>query len=412
MSTGKYVGMDLNLKKDAFCVLSDGTRFMHPQNHKKNEQKLIKSQQILNRKQKGSKNREKARLIHAKKQYDGIARENLKIPSMLKNRRLAKAIFRVMEDTGRQLVKVSPYNTTQKCSGCGEIAKDKKYMTTKLQKKAQSSKLNITKQKKDKVINIKCKNSQDIWSFALSKTSSSDLQELLEKINTLTQRKVNASQLIRALIYLGKESKEEKLLKALKEPKTTLQLLNEYKEYGKYFADLFPEVSYTETEKGLYYWILIKELPPNGTLKNFDGENLGDFYGSGKLVVGAGSRVELRERLTQKQLNLVIRGEVGWNKDLHPIHPGEILREELLKTYQITPQQLAQHLKVEENVIEELIQEKTSLTVDLAYRLYYFFGVSAEYWLNFQRNYDLETYQEKENLKKQIKPYPRKEQNI
>ncbi|CAJ0832368.1 10186_t:CDS:2 [Entrophospora sp. SA101] len=356
MSTGKYVGMDLNLKKDAFCVLSDGTRFMHPQNHKKNEQKLIKSQQILNRKQKGSKNREKARLIHAKKQYDGIARENLKIPSMLKNRRLAKAIFRVMEDTGRQLVKVSPYNTTQKCSGCGEIAKDK-----------------------------------DIWSFALSKTSSSDLQELLEKINTLTQRKVNASQLIRALIYLGKESKEEKLLKALKEPKTTLQLLNEYKEYGKYFADLFPEVSYTETEKGLYYWILIKELPPNGTLKNFDGENLGDFYGSGKLVVGAGSRVD---------------------KDLHPIHPGEILREELLKTYQITPQQLAQHLKVEENVIEELIQEKTSLTVDLAYRLYYFFGVSAEYWLNFQRNYDLETYQEKENLKKQIKPYPRKEQNI
>ena len=30
-----------------------------------------------------------------------------------------------VEDTGRQLVKVSPYNTTQRCSGCGELAKKK-----------------------------------------------------------------------------------------------------------------------------------------------------------------------------------------------------------------------------------------------------------------------------------------------
>ena len=57
-----------------------------------------------------------------------------------------------------------------------------------------------------------------------------------------------------------------------------------------------------------------------------------------------------------------------------------------------------------------MIQEKTDLTVDLAYRLYYYFGVSAKYWLNFQRDYNLETYREKETLKSQIKPYPRKEQ--
>jgi len=30
-----------------------------------------------------------------------------------------------VEDTGRQLVKVSPYNTTQKCSNCSELAKEK-----------------------------------------------------------------------------------------------------------------------------------------------------------------------------------------------------------------------------------------------------------------------------------------------
>jgi len=148
-----------------------------------------------------------------------------------------------------------------------------------------------------------------------------------------------------------------------KEPKNTLQLLKEYGEYGvrlglfvkkdyhlgalifrkpndnldwkKYFADLFPEISYTETEKGLYYWVLIKELPPNGTLRNFEGENLGEFYGSGKLVVGAGSKVgnfcyrwikrqvsylfldtlqELQDWLALKKLNLVIKFSVEKKK--------------------------------------------------------------------------------------------------
>ncbi|CAG8547445.1 516_t:CDS:2 [Cetraspora pellucida] len=46
------------------------------------------------------------------KKYDGIARENLTIANMIKNRSL-------MEDTGGQVVKVNPYNTTQRCSNCG-----------------------------------------------------------------------------------------------------------------------------------------------------------------------------------------------------------------------------------------------------------------------------------------------------
>ena len=39
------------------------------------------------------------------------------------------------------------------------------------------------------------------------------------------------------------------------------------------------------------------------------------------------------------------------DKDLHPIHPGEILREELLKTYKLTPRQLAKIIDVEEEII-------------------------------------------------------------
>ena len=57
------------------------------------------------------------------------------------------------------------------------------------------------------------------------------------------------------------------------------------------------------------------------------------------------------------------------DKDLHPIHPGEILREELLKTYKLTPQQLAKNIKVEENIVKEIVTEKRDITPELSYRL-------------------------------------------
>jgi addiction module HigA family antidote len=57
------------------------------------------------------------------------------------------------------------------------------------------------------------------------------------------------------------------------------------------------------------------------------------------------------------------------DKDLHSIHPGEILREELLKTYKLTPQQLAKSIKVEEKIIKELVKEQRDITPELSYRL-------------------------------------------
>jgi antitoxin HigA-1 len=57
------------------------------------------------------------------------------------------------------------------------------------------------------------------------------------------------------------------------------------------------------------------------------------------------------------------------DKDLHPIHPGEILREELLKTYRLTPQQLAKSIKVEESIVKEIVKEQRDITPELSYRL-------------------------------------------
>lgn len=89
-----------------------------------------------------------------------------------------------------------------------------------------------------------------------------------------------------------------------------------------------------------------------------------------------------------------------------PIHPGEILRTEYLEHLNISISELSRCLQVELPIIQKLVAEKSCLTVDLAYRLYLYFGISARYWLNIQRDYDLATYPNKETLKKQIQPYP------
>jgi addiction module HigA family antidote len=67
------------------------------------------------------------------------------------------------------------------------------------------------------------------------------------------------------------------------------------------------------------------------------------------------------------------------NQEIIIIHPGEILREELLKPYKITAEQLANAIKVSPQIIQELITEKRDLDKDLATRLALYFDMSTEF---------------------------------
>jgi len=67
------------------------------------------------------------------------------------------------------------------------------------------------------------------------------------------------------------------------------------------------------------------------------------------------------------------------NNKIIIIHPGETLREELLKPYGITAEQLAQAIKVSPEIVKELIEEKRDLDKDLAARLVIYFNMSAEF---------------------------------
>lgn len=73
---------------------------------------------------------------------------------------------------------------------------------------------------------------------------------------------------------------------------------------------------------------------------------------------------------------------------LHPIHPGEILKEDL-SDIGVSPAELARDLRVPANRITRIINGQQSITADTALRLSHWFGTSAQYWLNLQRNYEL-----------------------
>ncbi|MCA0356351.1 MAG: HigA family addiction module antidote protein [Proteobacteria bacterium] len=78
------------------------------------------------------------------------------------------------------------------------------------------------------------------------------------------------------------------------------------------------------------------------------------------------------------------------NDPLAPVHPGEILLEEFLKPYSLTPGRVAARLHIARPRIEKLVRGQTPVTIDTALRLERLFGASAQFWLNLQNRYDLE----------------------
>ena len=149
--TGEHVGIDLGVKD--FVTTSDGEVFENKHFYKSQEQKIAKLQRQLSKKQKGSNNRNKARIRLAKafeklnnqkenyihsvvnellRYYDIIFMEDLNVSGMLKNYKLAKAIQEVgfyrfksilvdkAFNNGKQVVFVDRfYPSSKTCSVCG-----------------------------------------------------------------------------------------------------------------------------------------------------------------------------------------------------------------------------------------------------------------------------------------------------
>ncbi len=72
-----------------------------------------------------------------------------------------------------------------------------------------------------------------------------------------------------------------------------------------------------------------------------------------------------------------------------PTAPGEILQEEFLRPLRLTQKQLADHIGCDVKVINRIVNNKTSISAEMAVKLASAFNTSPQFWLNAQQAVDL-----------------------
>jgi addiction module HigA family antidote len=76
-------------------------------------------------------------------------------------------------------------------------------------------------------------------------------------------------------------------------------------------------------------------------------------------------------------------------KELNPITPGEILREEFMIPLGISQNKLARDLDVPVGRIHDILKGRRTITPDTALRFSVYFKTTPEFWLNLQSRFDL-----------------------
>ena len=92
---------------------------------------------------------------------------------------------------------------------------------------------------------------------------------------------------------------------------------------------------------------------------------------------------------------------------LNPVHPGEVLLEEFLKPMELSQNRLAIEIGVHARRINEVVLGKRRITADTALRLARFFGISPQFWMGLQSDYDLDVAQDMlgDRLQKEVREY-------
>lgn len=93
-------------------------------------------------------------------------------------------------------------------------------------------------------------------------------------------------------------------------------------------------------------------------------------------------------------------------REIPPVHPGEILKEEFLKPAGITMHQLALALRVPANRIGQIIDGERGISVDTAFRLGRYFSTGPVFWMNLQARYDVESAKDEieERIEHEVAP--------
>ena len=74
---------------------------------------------------------------------------------------------------------------------------------------------------------------------------------------------------------------------------------------------------------------------------------------------------------------------------IEPVHPGEILREDVLPSLSMSKTAIAAALGISRQTLYDILNEKQPVTAEMAVRFGKLFGNGAGFWMNLQRIYDL-----------------------
>jgi addiction module HigA family antidote len=89
---------------------------------------------------------------------------------------------------------------------------------------------------------------------------------------------------------------------------------------------------------------------------------------------------------------------------LAPMHPGELLRDEVLPALKRGKSEIADLLGVSRQTLHDILQERQQVTPDMALRLGKLCGNGPDLWLNLQRKFDL--HQAEKRLQGKLKKIP------
>ncbi len=95
------------------------------------------------------------------------------------------------------------------------------------------------------------------------------------------------------------------------------------------------------------------------------------------------------------------------SKKIAPVHPGEVLREDVLNPLGLSVNKLALSLRVPAQRMGEIVNGRRAVTPDTALRLARFLGTTPEFWLRLQARYELEVAKDKlsAEIERTVRPY-------
>lgn len=73
----------------------------------------------------------------------------------------------------------------------------------------------------------------------------------------------------------------------------------------------------------------------------------------------------------------------------NPVHPGRIVKHDCLEPLGLSVTAAAKVLGVSRQALNNIVNEKSGISPEMAIRLFKAFGGTAESWLQMQVNYDL-----------------------